>query len=114
MTLAMVATSRAASAQHWLLDSLPVSRRFEVEPADVEDMASLMEETSRHIPGLSGNPEDVLRVQRFSNSIFAVRTQRRLVGSVAFLFLNETGFEALREGGFPIASPDTRLLARAT
>jgi hypothetical protein len=112
MTLAQVEIKDAASVQRWLLDNLPVSRRFTVGPARIEEMPDLMEQASRDIPGLTGKLDGAIRVQRLSKSIFSVRNRGALVGSLAFLFLNESGFEALLAGRFPIASPDADLLAR--
>lgn len=103
----------AAPAHHWLLDNLPISRRFSVSPAAVEDLPFLMALTARHIPGLTGALDAARRAHDHSASILAVRDQRGLVGSYAFLFLNRNGLEALLDGDFPIASPDTRLLAGA-
>ncbi|WP_363350206.1 hypothetical protein [Methylocystis echinoides] len=112
MTLTSVAYSPDASAQHWLLDNLPSSRRFTVAPARIEELQELMDVTSQYIPGIKTAYRDILTVQYFSRSILAIRQQRGVVGSIAFLFLNQAGFEALVEGEFPISSPNTRLLAR--
>ena len=90
-----------------------MSRRFKVAPAGVEDLPELMHVTSQYIPGISTTFQTILKVQSFSNSILAVRQQRGVVGSVAFLFLNQAGFEALMDARFPTAGPNTRLLAPA-
>lgn len=111
MSIEAIETSHAALAQHWLLDNLPISRRFTVSSARTEDLPFLMAMTAQHIPALKGAYDDALRVHAFSNSILAVCDQRGLAGSYAFLFLNQAGLDALLEGTFPVASPDTRLLA---
>lgn len=111
MTRRVPELSPAASAHHWLLDNLPISRRFSISAARAEDLPFLMDLTARHIPGLSGALDAARRVQDHSASILAVRDQRGLVGSYAFLFLNENGLSALLQGEFPIAQPHVRLLA---
>lgn len=100
----------AAPAHHWLLDNLPISRRFSISIAADDDLPSIVELTARHIPGLRGALEAARRAQHRSGSILAVRDQRGLVGSYAFLFLNERGFEALLDGVLPVADPDPGLL----
>jgi hypothetical protein len=109
MSPATVEPPPAALTQHWL-DNLPTSRRFAASVAATEDLPFLMEMTARHIPALSGAYADVLRVHQFSSSILAARDQRGLVGGWALLFLNQAGRDAMLDGTFDVACPDTRLL----
>ena len=101
-----------AISRRLILDHLPPGREFSVAPAADKDLPFLAAMTARHIPSLRGTYQALEHVQRYSQSIFAIRNSNELVGCFAALFLNDSGFEQLLDGGLSVADPSQAHLAR--
>jgi len=95
------------------LDHFPPNRRFSVAPAADEDLPFLVAMTAQHIPGLKGTYQVVERVQKYSRSVLALRSNEKIVGCFAALFLNREGFAHLLNGGLSVADPSHSHLARS-
>ncbi|MGH6801696.1 MAG: hypothetical protein ACRECZ_09845, partial [Methylocella sp.] len=94
------------------LDHVPPSREFSVAPAADKDLPYLAAMTARHIPNLKGTYQALEQVQRYSQSILAIKNGNELVGCFAALFLNDNGLEQLLDGGLSVAAPSQIHLVR--
>jgi hypothetical protein len=101
-----------AISRRLILDHLPPSEKFSVAPAADKDLPYLAAMTARHIPSLRGTYQALEQVQRYSRSIFAIRNSNELVGCFAALFLSDSGFELLLDGGLSVANPSQAHLVR--
>lgn len=94
-------------------DFVPRRAEVDVAPPNSGDFSALAEMANAKIPEVSISAEFL---QAFStrdrDSILAFRHRNKVVGGVAFLFLNETGLDDLLLGQFDFANPTERVLAR--
>ena len=94
-------------------DFVPRRAEVDVAPPNSSDFSALAEMANAKIPEVSISAEFL---QAFStrdrDSILAFRHRNKVVGGVAFLFLNETGLDDLLLGQFDFANPTERVLAK--
>jgi predicted GNAT family N-acyltransferase len=94
------------------LDLLPPSRRFTLRPATASEVEQLVAAAAEEIPAMKVIKPAIGRVFAFNHeTILAVHAGERLIGGVAFLYLNREGLERLLAGGLSIADPELRYLA---
>src|SRR4051812_25578881 len=81
------------------LDSLLPSAAVRGEPATFNQLADLAELANREIPGVSVSEADLAQsLGRDPESVFAFQRDGKLLGGVAFLYLNRQGHDALLVG----------------
>lgn len=100
-------------AQRHDFDFVPRRAEVDVAPAKPNDFSILAEMANAKIPdvAVSGAFLEAFAA-RDIDSILAFRHRGKVVGGVAFLFLNETGLDDLLLGQFDFANPTERVLAR--
>jgi hypothetical protein len=93
-------------------DMLPRSRDIEVRPAQRSELSSVAEMGNRMVPGVNIAVTDLERYFAFDpDSILTFGRQGRLLGAVAFIYLNRNGHDALLRGEIPLTQPPLSLLA---
>jgi len=100
-------------AQRHDFDFVPRRAEVDVAPAKSSDFSILAEMANAKIPdvAVSGDFLEAF-AGRDIDSILAFRHRGKVVGGVAFLFLNENGLDALLLGHLDFANPTERVLAR--
>jgi hypothetical protein len=94
-------------------DFVPRRAEVDVAPAKSSDFSILAEMANAKIPEVTvTGPFLAAFATRDIDSILAFRHRGKVVGGVAFLFLNETGLDDLLLGQFDFAAPSERVLAR--
>lgn len=93
-------------------DFVPRRAEVNVAPAKPSDFSVLAEMANAKIPdvAVSGAFLEAFAA-RDIDSILAFHHRGKVVGGVAFLFLNETGLDELLLGQFDFANPSERVLA---
>jgi len=93
-------------------DMLPRSRDVEVRPARRSELAAIAEMGNRMVPGVNVAVTDLERYYAFDpDSILIFGRQGKLLGSVAFIYLNRRGLDALLHAEVQLTQPDLALLA---
>jgi hypothetical protein len=93
-------------------DLLPRSAEITVQPAQRSDLAALADMANRLVPGVQISEPDLERYYSFdSGSILTFSRKQKLLGAVAFLYLNSRGYDALILGDINLTHPDIGLLA---
>ena len=106
---------RATLAAKRDFDLLPRSAEIGVYPAQNSTLGSLAEMANRLVPGVQITEQDLARYHRFDpGSILTFSRNGKLLGAVAFLFLNSRGHEALMLDEICLTHPDIGLLAAAS
>lgn len=106
---------RATLAAKRDFDLLPRSAEIGVYPAKNSTLGSLAEMANRLVPGIRITEPDLARYHRFDpGSILTFSRNDRLLGAVAFLYLNSRGHEALMRDEICLTHPDIGLLAAAS
>jgi hypothetical protein len=106
---------RATLAAKRDFDLLPRSAEIGVYPAKNSTLGSLAEMANRLVPGVHITKPVLARYHRFDpGSILTFSRNGRLLGAVAFLFLNSRGHEALMLDEICLTHPDIGLLAAAS
>src|ERR1700724_1305909 len=83
------------SARHDF-DMLPRSREIDVQPARHSELSALAEMGKRMVPGVQITEPDLERYFAFDPaSILTFSRKAKLLGGVAFLYLNDRGHDAL-------------------
>src|SRR5450631_4369766 len=77
-------------------DLLPRSTDIQVRPAQQAELSVLAEMANRLVPGVRIGEEDLTRYFKFDpNCILTFSRKGKLLGAVAFLYLNDAGLDAL-------------------
>src|SRR6516162_713141 len=93
-------------------DMLPRSRDIEVRPARRSELVAIAEMGNRMVPGVNIAVSDPERYYGFDpDSILTFGRQKRLLGAVAFIYLNQCGLDALLHAEIRLTQPDFSLLA---
>jgi hypothetical protein len=93
-------------------DMLPRSRDIEVRPARRSELSAVAELGNRMVPGVNIAVTDLERYHAFDpDSILIFGRQGKLIGAVAFIYLNRSGRDALLHAEMQLTRPDLALLA---
>ena len=93
-------------------DMLSRSRDIEVRPARRTELPAIAEMGNRIVPGVNIAVTDLERYHTFDpDSILTFGRQDRLLGAVAFIYLNQSGLDALLRAEMQLTQPDFSLLA---
>ena len=103
---------RASFAAKRDFDMLPRSAEIDVQPARRHELSAIAEMGNRMVPGVDIAEPDLERYFAFDpGSILTFSRQEKLLGAVAFLYLNRRGHEALMRAEMNLTHPDFSLLA---
>ena len=103
---------RATLAAKRDFDLLPRSAEIAVRPALRSDLAALADMANRLVPGVQISEPDLERYYCFDpGSILTFSRKQKLLGAVAFLYLNDRGHDALILDDINLTHPDIGLLA---
>lgn len=103
---------RASSAVRHDFDLLPRSTEIEVKPARRSELSAIAELGNRMVPGVHIAEPDLARYFAFDpDSILTFGHRQRLLGAVAFIYLNRRGLDALLGAEMRLTQPDFALLA---
>jgi hypothetical protein len=95
-------------------DLLPRSAEIEVQPALRCELGALADMANRLVPGVQIAEPDLERYYAFDpGSILTFSRKGKLLGAVAFLYLNGRGHDALLLNEMSLTHPDIGLLAGA-
>lgn len=95
------------------LDGLLPSTAVRGDPATLDQLADLAELANREIPGVSVSEAALAQFLRQDpESVFAFERNGKLLGGVAFLYLNRFGHDALLLDEIDLKNPNCQLLAR--
>jgi hypothetical protein len=104
---------RASLASRREFDGLPISSDVQAEPARYKQLAVLAEMAHRLVPGVGATEFDLARYLTFDpDCILTFSRQGKLLGGMAFLFLNHRGHDALLLDEICLTKPDVNLLSR--
>lgn len=103
---------RAPSPARHDFDALPRSADIDVQPALRSQLCAVADLGNRLVPGVKITESDLERYFSFDpGSILTFSRHGRLLGAVAFLYLNRRGHEALLLNRMHLTQPDLGLLA---
>jgi hypothetical protein len=106
------ALERGTFAARHDFDALPRSTEIEVKPAQHRELSVLADMANRLVPGVRITERDLERYFGFDpGSILTFSRSRKLLGAVAFLYLNSRGHDALILDEMDLTHPDPGLLA---
>jgi hypothetical protein len=95
------------------LDGLLPSAAVRGDPARLDQLADLAELANREIPGVCVSEAALAQFLRQDpESVFAFQRNGKLLGGVAFLYLNRVGHDALLLDEIDLKHPNRQLLAR--
>lgn len=95
-------------------DALPLSPDVDVRCAQSSEIAALSEMAHRLVPGVRIEAAELSKYLTFDpQSILTFSRKGRLLGGMAFLFLNDRGHDALLLDEICLTAPETRHLASA-
>jgi hypothetical protein len=93
-------------------DLLPKSTEIEVQAARHCELSALADMANRLVPGVQITEPDLERYFSFDpGSILTFSRKNRLLGAVAFIYLNRRGHDALIRAAMNLTRPDFGLLA---
>jgi hypothetical protein len=93
-------------------DLLPKSTEIEVQAARHCELSALADMANRLVPGVQITEPDLERYFSFDpGSILTFSRKNRLLGAVAFIYLNRRGHDALIRAEMNLTRPDFGLLA---
>jgi hypothetical protein len=93
-------------------DSLSTSSEIEVRPARFSELSILADMAHRLVPGVQVTEPALGRYFTFDpECLLTFSRQERLLGGMAFLYLNSRGHDALIRGEMSLTHPDLGLLA---
>jgi hypothetical protein len=93
-------------------DLLPRSAEIDVQPARHSELSAIADMGNRMVPGVQITEPDLERYFAFDpTSILTFSRKRKLLGAVAFLYLNGRGHDALMLDEMNLTHPDFGLLA---
>lgn len=94
-------------------DSLSTEGPIEVRTAQDREIAAIADMATQMVPGVQIGEQSLRSHFDFDPASILVFAQReKLLGGMAFLFLDERGHDALISGGFSPARPDFAFFAR--
>lgn len=103
---------RATLAAKRDFDMLPRSTEIDVQPARRHELSAIAEMGNRMVPGVHIAETDLERYFAFDpDSILTFGRQGKLLGAVAFIYLNRAGLEALLRAEMTLTKPDFSLLS---
>jgi hypothetical protein len=103
---------RAPLAARHDFDALPGSADIDVQPARHCELSALADMANRLVPGVQITEPDLERYFTFDpESILTFRRKCKLLGAVAFLYLNRRGHDALMRNEMNLTHPDLGALA---
>jgi hypothetical protein len=95
-------------------DSLPTNTPIEVRPALGSEIAVIADMATQMVPGVQIGEQALRRHFDFDpECILTFRWQEKLLGGMAFLYLNARGHDALILGEMSPSNPDFELFARS-
>jgi hypothetical protein len=95
------------------LDALPATDLVTARPVTSDRLGELAALARREIPGVRASEQELAEFLRYDpESIFALCRGRKLLGGIAFLYLNCAGLDALLLDAFNLNDPSRRHLAR--
>src|ERR1700710_1833106 len=104
---------RASLAARHDFDSLSTNSDIEVRPARNSEISTLADMAHRLVPGVQITAPILSKYLAFDpESILTFNQQERLLGAIAFLYLNDRGHDALVLDEISLTHPDIALLAR--
>jgi hypothetical protein len=93
-------------------DALPRNPEVDVRPANRSDLTTLAEMANRLVPGVQIGEVELKRYFAFDpESILTFSRKGKLLGAVAFLYLNHRGHDALIFDEMSLTHPEMGLLA---
>lgn len=105
---------RGSLAARHDFDALPLSPEVDVRCAQFSEIAALSEMAHRLVPGVQIGAVQLARYFTLDpQSILTFSRKGKLVGGMAFLFLNDRGHDALLLDEICLTAPETRYLASA-
>ncbi len=103
---------RASLAPRHDFDMLPRSTEIDVQSARRAELAAIAEMGNRMVPGVQIAEPDLEAYFAFDpSSILTFSRRGKLLGAVAFLYLNQRGHDALMHAKMKLTDPDFALLA---
>jgi hypothetical protein len=103
---------RASLAARHDFDMLPRSAEIDVQPARCSELSAIAEMGNRMVPGVQITEQDLERYFAFDpGSILTFSRKQKLLGAVAFLYLNDRGHDALILNKMILTNPDFGMLA---
>ena len=103
---------RATLAARHDFDLLPRSTEIDVQSAQLSELSVLADMANRLVPGVRITEPDLERYFTLDpDSILTFSRRQKLLGAVAFLYLNWRGHDALIFDEIDLTHPDFRLLA---
>jgi hypothetical protein len=103
---------RASLVARHDFDSLSISSEIEVRVARSSEISALADMAHRLVPGVQITEPSLRRYFVFDpECILTFRRHERLLGAIAFLYLNSRGHDALLLDEISLAHPDIGLLA---
>jgi hypothetical protein len=103
---------RATLAARRDFDLLPKSTEIEVQAARRCELSALADMANRLVPGVQITEPDLERYFSFDpGSILTFSRKHRLLGAVAFIYLNRSGQDALIRAEMNLTRPDFEFLA---
>lgn len=105
---------RGSFAARHDFDALPLSPEVDVRCAQFSEIAALSEMAHRLVPGVQIGAVQLARYFTLDpQSILTFSRKGKLVGGMAFLFLNDRGHDALLLDEICLTAPETHYLASA-
>lgn len=105
---------RGSFAARHDFDALPLSEDVDVRCAQFSEIAALAQMAYRLVPGVQIGASELARYFTLDpQSILTFSRKGRLVGGMAFLFLNDRGHDALLLDDICLTAPETHYLASA-
>ncbi|UWU72315.1 hypothetical protein [Bradyrhizobium sp. NC92] len=105
---------RGSFAARHDFDALPLSPDIDVRCAQFSEIEALSEMAHRLVPGVQIGTAELAKYYLFDpQSILTFSRKGKLVGGMAFLFLNDRGHDALLLDEICLTAPETRYLAAA-
>jgi hypothetical protein len=103
---------RATLAARHDFDTLPRSAEIDVQPARRCELSALAAMANQLVPGVQITEPELERYFGFDpESILTFSRKKKLLGAVAFLYLNSRGHDALILADINLTHPDLGLLA---
>jgi|SRR5882724_7517235 len=103
---------RVSFAARHDFDMLPRSAEVDVQPARHSELSALADMANRLVPGVQITEPDLERYFEFDpKSILTFRRKNKLLGAVAFLYLNSRGHDALILDEMSLTHPEVGLLS---
>jgi len=105
---------RGSFAARHDFDALPLSPEVDVRCAQFSEIAVLSDMARRLVPGVRIGTADLAKYYAFDpESMLTFSRKGRLLGGMAFLFLNDRGHDALLLDEICLTAPETEYLASA-